>query len=84
MRQGSDNVTAVPRPKTELTAEQQAAIKQAQARWDESDRAEEEAWRATQGLRDLDVPDLVICESIRQVTKPTLNRKLGPRKAPKV
>lgn len=74
-------MTTVIRPTYKPTDEQRAAIRRTQEMWDARDRAEDEAWKATQHLRDLGVPDLAICEQIRQVTKPTLNRKLGPRKA---
>lgn len=82
MRQGSDSVTGVPRPKTKLTEQQLAALDEVRKVWEEADQAEERAWKRTQDLRDMDIPDLVICESIPQVTRPTLNRKLGPRKGP--
>jgi hypothetical protein len=81
MKQGSDSVTTVIRPTFKPTAEQLSALQVTQEMWDQRDRAEDQAWKATQHLRDLGIPDLVICEHIRQVSKPTLNRKLGPRKA---
>ncbi|WBB73217.1 hypothetical protein O7602_26615 [Micromonospora sp. WMMD1128] len=71
------------RPTFNATDEQRAAIERTRATWDQRDELEERAWRDTQALRDLGVPDLVICELIPQVSKPTLNRELGPRKAPK-
>lgn len=81
MKQGSDSVTTVIRPTWKPTDEQLAAISDAQAEWDARDETEDRAWKKTQHLRDIGVPDLAICEHIRQVSKPTLNRKLGPRKA---
>lgn len=81
MKQEGDSVTTVIRPTWKPTDEQLAAIRATQEKWDARDRADDEAWKATQQLRDLGVPDLAICEHIRQVSKPTLNRKLGPRKA---
>lgn len=64
-----------------ITREQLIALEEARAAWATRDRLLDSAWKATQQLRDLGVPDLAICEHIRQVSKPTLNRKLGPRKA---
>ncbi len=81
MKQGSDTVRTVIRPTCTPTDEQLAAIKRAQDAWTARDAAEDAAWRETQALRDAGVPDLAICDRIAQVSKPTLNRRLGPRKA---
>ncbi|MET7867995.1 hypothetical protein [Micromonospora taraxaci] len=71
----------VIRPTWTPTDEQAAAIEQAKQVWAAAEAAEDAAWKATQALRDAGVPDLAICERIEQVSKPTLNRRLGPRKA---
>lgn len=54
-------------------------IEQAQQAWREVAEAEDRAWRATAALREGGIPDLVICERIEQVSRATLNRRLGPR-----
>ncbi|MEU7975203.1 hypothetical protein AB0B48_24505 [Micromonospora sp. NPDC049089] len=69
------------RPTWTPTDEQNAAIEQAKQVWAAAKTAEDAAWKATQALRDADIPDLAICERIEQVSKPTLNRRLGPRKS---
>lgn len=80
MEQGSDSVTRVIRPTFNPTDEQLALIDEAKQAWKAADEAEAAAWQKTQKLRDADVPDLFICERIEQVSKSTLNRKLGPRR----
>lgn len=73
-------------PWRQPTAEQSGLLDQARRVWAETQAAQEaaqakedEAWKITQQLRDSGVPDLAICDQIEQVTKPTLNRRLGPR-----
>lgn len=74
-------MTTVIRPTFNPTDEQLAEIQRAKEAWAARDAAEDAAWKATQKLRDAGIPDLAICDRIEQVSKPTLNRRLGPRKA---
>ena len=74
-------MTAVIRPTWKPTDEDLAAVQEARQAWAAVTAAEEAAWKKTQALRDRGVPDLSICELIPQVSKSTLNRQLGPRKA---
>lgn len=71
----------VIRPTWTPSDEQLAKIEQAKKVWAAAEAAEDAAWKATQELRDAGIPDLAICDRIEQVSKPTLNRRLGPRKA---
>lgn len=71
----------VIRPTWTPTDEQLAAIEETKKVWAAAKAADDAAWKATQKLRDLDIPDLAICDRIEQVSKPTLNRRLGPRKS---
>lgn len=80
MEQGSDSVTSVIRPTFKPTEDDLAAIEDARKAWAAVTAAEAGAWKKIQGLRDRDIPDLAICELIPEVTRSTLNRKLGPRK----
>lgn len=72
---------SVIRPTWTPTDEQLAAIEQTKKVWAAAEAAEDAAWKATQQLRDAGIPDLAICDHIEQVSKPTLNRRLGPRKS---
>jgi hypothetical protein len=79
VRQGADSVRSVIRPTFRADDEQERLIEQARQAWREVAEAEDRAWQEVATLREAGIPDLVICERIEQVSRATLNRRLGPR-----
>jgi hypothetical protein len=79
VKQKGGSVRTVIRPSWKPTEEQLALLAEARAAWQAAKKAEELAWRTTQALRDAGVPDVAIEERIDEVSRPTLNRRLGPR-----
>jgi hypothetical protein len=78
-------VTAVPRPVTKLTDDQQKLLAAAIKAAEESDKAQREAdeikeaaWQAILAARAAGVPDELICDETG-FSRATLNRKYGKR-----
>ena len=74
---------SVIRPTFQPTAEQLRLMETVDKAWAEVEAAETKAWQATQALRVAGIPDLAICDRYEQVSRATMNRRLGPR-PPKV
>jgi hypothetical protein len=71
-------VTAVPRPVTKLTAEQQELLSRAVQTAQKSREITEDAWRAILAARVAGVPDEQICDETG-FSRATLNRRYGKR-----
>lgn len=69
----------VIRPTFKPTKEQSDLMSRTKAAWKAATQAEEKAWQLTQALREADVPDTAMCEQIDELSRATLNRRLGPR-----
>lgn len=63
-----------------LTAEQEVLLRAAVCACEKAAEAERRAWKAVEAARWSGVPDPLLCEQ-SGVSRATLNRKLGPRKA---
>jgi hypothetical protein len=64
------------------TEAQRKALAEAVRLARKADEAEDAAWAAILKARELDVPDLVLCEQTGR-SRATLNRKYGARSTPK-
>jgi hypothetical protein len=83
LRQETDTVSTVIRPVWSAKTEaQRKALAEAVRLARKADEAEEAAWAAILKARELDVPDLVLCEQTGR-SRATLNRKYGARSTPK-
>jgi len=74
-------VTAVPRPKTVYTDEQQALLDAFIEKARNAERAEDEAWEALKAARDAKVldTDLTGDDTPPRFNRATLNRRYGKR-----
>jgi hypothetical protein len=74
-------VTAVPRPKTVYTDEQQALLDAAVEKAQTAERAEDEAWEAIKKARDARVLDTDLTDERTppRFNRATLNRRYGKR-----
>lgn len=78
MRQHSDTVPVVIRPRWTGTDEQERILSETIREFQAARDHEEAGWVKAQKAREAGVPDTVICQRA-DISRATLQRKLGPR-----
>ena len=78
MKQQTDTVPVVIRPRWRGSDEQEAALADLAREFEKSRRHEEAGWSIAEKARKLGIPDTVICQR-GDISRTTLQRKLGYR-----